>query len=264
MNLLARLITITRKILGWGLILLSALFFAATLLLLNHGDYGSFLVGLFFSLLAFGLGLSIQANLEKPRKRILAVFERYFPRCPICKSDKGYQVRGFLLSSQYVKCKNCEAEWTSHDFIGIRDLKTLKLWNPPEIAQIYSDYVTQSKLKMRKSYSTNLWIASMNGEKIDLPPETKQFFHIQFENAISAHKRGATLCLVSLVLVFSAPILFSFSPNFGYFAISSGVSLILAMVGFYGFTVSKENAYILFCTLLIGIFVGLIALPKIL
>jgi hypothetical protein len=262
MNLRTALIVIARKILGWGLIVLSALSFAATLILLNNGAYGPFLLGLLLSLLAFGLGLSIQANLEKTRKRILAIFERYFPRCPICKSDKGYQVRGFLPSSQYIRCKNCEAEWTSRDFIGIRDLKILKLWNPPEIPQIYFEYVSQSKLKTRKSYPTNLWVASMNGEKIELPPETKQFYRIQLENVISAHKRGSILCLVSLFLIFSAPILFSFNQDFGYFAISSGASLILAMIGFYGFTVSRENAYILFCTLLIAMFVALIALPK--
>jgi hypothetical protein len=262
MNLRTVLIVVARKILGWGLIVLSALFFATTLILLNKGAYGPFLVGLFFSLLAFGLGLLIQANLEKTRKRTLAIFEKYFPRCPICKSDKGYQVRGFLPSSQYVRCKNCEAEWTSRDFMGIRDLKILKLWNPPEIPRIYSEYVSKSKLKMRKSYPTTLWVASMNGEKIDLPPEAKQFYRIQLEDMISAHKRGSVLCLVSLLLIFSAPILFSFNQNFGYFTISSGASLVLAIIGFYGFTVSKENSYILFCTLLIAMFVGLIILPK--
>lgn len=89
MNLQSVFTNILRKLIGWGLIVVSTFFFAATIILLTRGDYGPSLIGLFFSLLTFGLGLSIQENLVKQRERMLAIFEMYFPRCPICKSNKG-------------------------------------------------------------------------------------------------------------------------------------------------------------------------------
>jgi len=264
MNLRTALRNILRKLVGWGLVVLSGLFFAATFILFTRGDYGPFATGLLFSLFILALGWSVQTNLEKQRKRILAVFGRHFPRCPICKSDKGYEIHGFLPSSQYVRCKNCEAEWTSPDFIGFRDLKTLKLWNPPETPQVYAEFISsQSPLKLRKSYPTSIWQAFMKGEKTELPAKIKGLGRIQLEEAISSHKRGFILCLISSVLVVGAPFLFTLNYGSGCFAISSGISLASTIIGFYGFTVSKENAYILFWTVFIPMFIGLITLPRI-
>jgi hypothetical protein len=168
-----------------------------------------------------------------------------------------------MPSSQYIRCQNCEAEWTSRDFIGIKDLATLKLWNPPEVSEIYAEFVSQSPLKLRKSYPIGVWLASMKGEKIELPAKASWLDQTLLEDTISAHKKGVMLCLISVILILGSPSLFSFNQNIAYCAISLGASLIFAIMGYYRFTVTKENAYILFCGLFVTMFIGLIALPKI-
>lgn len=264
MNLKINIVNLLRKTIGIILIVFSSLFFGATVMLLAQGDYGPFLVGLFFSILLFGLGLSIQTNIQKLRACILAVFQKYFPRCPICKAAEGYQVRGLFPSSQYVRCKNCKAEWASRDFVDAKDLRTLKLWNHPEEPQIYADFITSiNSLKLKKSYPTNLWQASMNGEKIELQPSAKQLGKVEFNDAVSNHKGGFLLCFVALILLLSTPLLLQINNNFWYFTASTGISIILAIAGFYGFNVSKGNSYVLFCTVLITILVGLLAGSKV-
>lgn len=240
MNLRSILKNAFRKIVGWALIILSAFSFIALFIPLARGDFGTFATGLLFSLFVLVLGWSVQTSLEKPRKRIIALFGRYFPRCPICKSDKGYEARGFLPSSQYVRCKSCEAEWTSTDFIGFRDLKSLKLWKPPENPQMYAEFISQSPLKLKKTYPTKLWQALMNKEEISLNMEKLPLFTkiktIRPNDFVSSNKR----C----------------------FIISLGASVVLTATGFYWFTVSKENAYILFLTVFFAIFVLLIEIRK--
>jgi len=240
-----------RKIVGWTLIVFSVFSFIACFILLGQGDLGSFVTGLIFSVFVFTLGWEIQTNLENKRKQITALMSRYFPTCPICKSDKSYEVRGFLPSSQYVRCKNCGAEWTSSNFAGYRDLKALKLWKPPEDPEVYAEFISQSPLKPKKTYPMKLWQALMNKEEIHLPPKAKR---IQLEEFVSSHPKGAVLALVSFTLILIG--LFSFTVNYsiGCFATSSGTSLVLTLVGFYGFSLSQEKAYILFWTTFFAMF----------
>ena len=46
----------------------------------------------------------MSSNVERIRK--------LFPRCPICKSKKGYKPSLFYPN---IACKSCEAEWTLHE-----------------------------------------------------------------------------------------------------------------------------------------------------
>ena len=53
---------------------------------------------------------------------------KYFPFCPLCKSEKGYDVSGF--HKDFVQCKSCGAQWKSSDFIECLVLRNLILWQP--------------------------------------------------------------------------------------------------------------------------------------
>lgn len=244
-----------RKIVGWSLIAFSFISFIATFTLLWQRNYGSCITGLMFSLFLLVLGWSIQTNLEKTRNRINALMKRYFPNCPICKSDKGYQVKGFLPSSQYVKCNNCRAEWTSRDFIGYKDLESMKLFKPPEDPEIYAEFISQSPLKLKKTYPVNLWQAMMNNEEIHFPEKVKG---IQLGELVASQKNGVTLILSSIILTVIGAFSFTFDYSIGCFLISGGLALAVAVVGFYLFSLSKEKSYILFWGSFIPIFLRLI------
>ena len=257
MNLKNALKKAFRKIVGWALIIFSGLSFIASFILLVQADLGSFVTGLIFSVFVLTLGWTIQADLENKRKQITALMKRYFPKCPMCESDKSYEVRGFLPSSQYARCKNCGAEWISSDFAGYRDLKALKLWKPPEDPEVYAEFISQSPLKLKRTYPMKLWQALMNKEEIHLPPKAKR---MQLGDFVSSRPKGVLLTLVSFGLILVG--LFSFGVNYsvGCFAISSGTSLFLTLVGFYGFSVSQEKAYMLFLGTLLAMFFGLMRL----
>ena len=232
-----------RKIVGWALIILSAFFFVSTFLLLVQAELGSFLTGLVFSLFVLAIGWAIQTDLEDKRKQIAALMRKYFPRCPICKSAKNYEVRGFFPASQYVRCSKCGAEWSSVDFAGHRDLQTLKLWKPPKDPDIYAEFVSQSPLKVRKSYPTKHWQALMNEEEVHLLPKDKR---MQFGDLVSNHPRGVLLTLVSFGLIFVGLVSFGFEYSVGCCAVSLGTSLFITLVGFYGFEVTRGKCYLSF------------------
>lgn len=102
----------------------------------------------------------------------------------------------------------------------------------------------------------------MNGENVVLPAKARLFSRIQLKDEITVHKSGIILCTAAVVLFLSAPSLFFVNHSVGCFAASVGISLSSASIGFYWFTVGKENSYILFWTVLVGMFLGLLALPQ--
>lgn len=253
MNLRKLLKNAVRKIVGWTLIIFSVFSFIASIILLGQRNFGSFVTGLVFSIFVLTLGWAIQTSLENKRNQIIALMTRYFPTCPICKSDKSYEAHGFLPSSQYVRCKNCGAEWTSSNFATYQDLKALKLWKPPEDPKVYAEFISQSPLKTKKTYPTKLWQALMNKEEIHLPPKARR---IQLEDFVYSHPKGAVLVLVSFTLILIGLLSFTVNYSIGCFATSLGTSLVLTLVGFYGFSLSQEKAYILFWTAFFAMLFG--------
>lgn len=222
------------------MIAFSILCFMSLYIPLTRGEFGPFLVGLLFSLFLLVLGWRIKENLEEPRKRIRALFKSYFPRCPICKSGRGYIVRGLLPTSQYVRCKNCGAEWTSNDFFGDRGLKFLKLWKPPQKPRTYAEFISQSVLKSRRTYPTELWQAMMNNEEVPLR-----------EERLSLLTKIKTMRSNDLV-----------SSNKWCFVMCLGTSAILTTIGFFWFTLTIENGYTLFLTIFFTMFLLLIEIRR--
>lgn len=235
-RIILKIWNLLRKTIGWALFLLAAMFFVASILPLVVGNYGVFITGLIMSFLILVLSLEIQTDREKIKKRIVGLMSYYFPSCPICKSDIGYESRGWLSSSQYVRCKNCGGQWTSNDFIGYKDLRALKLWEPPEDSSVYAKFISESALKPRKTYSVKLWRALMNDEEIQSPIKERR---MKIVTLISFHQRGI-----------------------GYFTISLVVSIIPALIGYHCFSLTTAEAYILFVSSFLFISFGLIVKPK--
>ena len=52
----------------------------------------------------------------------------YFPSCPLCGAEEGYEVSGLLKN--YVQCKSCGAKWVSSDFGKCKELRNLTLLKP--------------------------------------------------------------------------------------------------------------------------------------
>jgi hypothetical protein len=203
-----------KKIAGWSLIFLAAMTFAASTGLLLVGNYAAFAVGLIVSFLMLLLGLEALTDMEKLRNRIVGLMSEYFPTCPICGSSAGYDVRGWLSSSQYVQCKTCGAQWTSNDFVGYKDLKKLKLWEPPEDSKVYGKFMSQSVLKPRVSYPVKLWQSAMKGEKLQIPVKERS---IKIRDFILFHRREVEYFTASLVVSF-------FSSFIGYHFFSLGIA----------------------------------------
>lgn len=64
------------------------------------------------------------------KEQVEEFMAKYFPSCPFCDSDTGWNVSG--ISKNYVQCRSCGAKWTSKDFIKCKELKELTLWGPSE------------------------------------------------------------------------------------------------------------------------------------
>jgi len=60
--------TLVKRITGWALFLLAAVFFVASILPLVVGDYGAFATGLIMSFFALILGSEVQTDKGKIRK----------------------------------------------------------------------------------------------------------------------------------------------------------------------------------------------------
>jgi hypothetical protein len=70
------------------------------------------------------------------KEDIEALMLKYFPKCPLCSADKGYEVSG--LAKNYVQCKSCGAKWESTDFIKCKELQKMQLWVPPSDGKLTS------------------------------------------------------------------------------------------------------------------------------
>ena len=227
---------ILKNIIGWGLILLAALFFVASILPLAAGNYGVFATGLMMSFLVLILGSEIKTDKEKIRKRIAGLMSTYFPKCPICESNARYEVRGLFSLHQYVRCKTCGAHWTSNDFVGYKDLKSLNLSEPPEDPDVYGAFMSQSALKPRRTYSVKLWKSAMKSKEMQIPTKER---HIRIKNLIMLHRRGV-----------------------GYFTISLGASILSAVLGYHFFSLSIAESYTLFVSTFFVVFMGLLVLRE--
>jgi len=76
-----------------------------------------------------------------------ALMLKYFPTCPLCGADKGYDVSGFAKS--FVQCRSCKAKWESTDFIKCQELKQLELWDLP--------YDGKGASLKRKKFPVEFW-----------------------------------------------------------------------------------------------------------
>jgi hypothetical protein len=254
------IINIIKKVCGVLLILLSLLFFGASFVGVPTGEYGPMVVGFVLSFFLFVSGLMLLPNVERNRERILSIFQVYFPKCPICKTTVGYRVKGLIPTSQYVKCKHCGAEWASPDFVNALNLTVLKLWNPPVDVAAYRDFnLSGIKLQLRKAYSINFWQAYMNGQP-EMPESKPSLIGFQVTDT-STHKLKTRLSGFSILLIVLYPILSLFNAIASALVLSVGASLLLTAIGFYGFSVSKENSYILFWAALFAVLFGLLGLP---
>jgi hypothetical protein len=58
---------------------------------MNHQSRGGWVMGIY--------------RVEQARE----LMTKNFPKCPICKSSKGYEVYGLTIN--YIRCKSCKAKW---------------------------------------------------------------------------------------------------------------------------------------------------------
>lgn len=84
-------------------------------------------------------------------EEIAELIKNYFPNCPICGSDSGYNISGF--SKNYFQCNSCRAKWMSYDLIQkkVTDiaLKKMMLYETPADGR--------GKSLLRKEHPVDLW-----------------------------------------------------------------------------------------------------------
>ena len=56
------------------------------------------------------------------KEKVESMYER-FPKCPLCKSEEGYQFLGWI--DDYVQCRYCGAKWLLHEWLS--DKPVMKL-----------------------------------------------------------------------------------------------------------------------------------------
>lgn len=81
------------------------------------------------------------------KEQVESFMLKYFPKCPLCGADKGYEVSGW--GKTYVQCRSCGAKWQSTDFVRCEELKELQLWE--------SSYEGEGASLKRKTYSVKFW-----------------------------------------------------------------------------------------------------------
>lgn len=77
-----------------------------------------------------------------------------FPTCPICESNRGYDVSGFLKN--YVQCRNCKTKWVSAELGAGKKVEFLKLWEPSKDGQGNELYNKKKSVKFWRNYKANL------------------------------------------------------------------------------------------------------------
>jgi hypothetical protein len=96
-------------------------------------------------------------------KQARELMTKNFPKCPICKSSKGYEVEG--LTTNYIRCKSCKAKWratiefTRGGHKGVNNLTLLE-----------SDKDGKTVPLIRKKYPIDFW-RSFTPEKLLIEKE---------------------------------------------------------------------------------------------
>jgi len=232
----------------------SFLFLASTITLIGQGNLGPAAIGFLMFLGSFALAQRIQAPMSEIRGRVKALMNLHLPICPICKSSKGYNIKGFWPWSQYIECENCKAKWASNDFSDYKNLKTLRVQAPPTDPYIFARFVSNSPLKIGKNYSVDLWKLMMQNQRIELPTKERR---VIIRNIISSHQKKVVLLSISLFFVGIGYFLIPFNYIISCLFLSIGISLFTSLFGFYFMPISKDNSYILFITSFIALFIGL-------
>ena len=101
--------------------------------------------------------VSIRGRFKRRDSRMVAeeeiaeLIKNYFPNCPICSSDSGYNISG--SSKNYFQCNSCRAKWMSYDLIKrkVTDiaLKKMMLWETPIDGR--------GKSLLRKEHTIEFW-----------------------------------------------------------------------------------------------------------
>ncbi len=86
-------------------------------------------------------------------KHIMEMMIEALPRCPICGSSIGYEVVSVFKGA--VKCKSCQAEWSSRDFFESERLKNLTIRELPEGHRTFTcgRYI----LRRHEEYPIDFW-----------------------------------------------------------------------------------------------------------
>jgi len=117
---------------------------------------------------------------------------KYFPKCPICKSEANYSVSP---SNVVVQCNSCKAKFSSEDFKDPRkDLIHLSLFSPPSTL-INESLISTLKLMQNEPYHFHFWqnmklnkteleqqLAEYRGESQPLPPLPRTLFGLSKES----------------------------------------------------------------------------------
>jgi len=93
------------------------------------------------------------------KEQVEELMIRYFPICPLCGANKGYEVLGVL--KDYVQCRSCGAKWWSADFVSGEEIKEMKLWEPAKDGK-GKDFLKQKR-------PIHFWRSMQNYHPIEAP-----------------------------------------------------------------------------------------------
>jgi len=192
------------------------------------------------------------------KSRIEALMEYNLPKCPICKSENGYSVSGWWPWQQYVKCKNCEAEWTSSDFTSHKGLRSLQLHKAPQDLEIYPRFVSESPLKVYRTYPLDAWKSLMLGNKVELPLRKSK----DVAKEIGSQYLRYFLFMITLFLTYFVSQWLTLHLLGGCVVMSFGLSSFLTLVDFYFVSHDKSKSFQIFVTAITAITFGLYAIFK--
>jgi len=87
------------------------------------------------------------------KRRMIEMMTEVLPKCPICGSRLGYEVTSVFKGT--IKCKSCQAEWSSKDFFNSERLKSLIIRELPEGRHIFT--VGKYTLRRYEEYPIDFW-----------------------------------------------------------------------------------------------------------
>lgn len=241
------------KAIGYILIIVSIFLLGATAILFDQSKYGPAATGLIFTLFTMAVASRLVTSMDVLRLRIAALMKYSLPKCPICKSEDGYSISGWWPWRQYVKCKNCGAEWTSSDFTSHKGLRSLRLDKAPQNPEIYARFVSEPLLKIRRTYPLNSWKSLMLGNEVEVP--LKKGKDLAKETVLQ--HRGYFLFIIALFLTYLGPKWLASHLLGGCVVTSLGLSTFLALFDFYVISHDKSKSFQIFVTALTAITFGL-------